>query len=233
LSKDKEEEGAPNAKKKCITNITALPFTHSKGVDVQVNPTATENVINSKVISREFIKEGKNEESKKKEPRKRRRENTSDENITSTEVQCYYCSDMMTLGNIKRHIEDMHGTFSETMYGPSRNYQCQICKGAFETFSKLDRHKCDAPNVITDVVYQCSECPAKFRGSLKLLARHILLFHTTNKSFNCEKCFFKAKTASELAKHFNESHKADKSPNRKKILYCDKCDFQVQYVFLH
>jgi hypothetical protein len=56
-----------------------------------------------------------------------------------SQVQCYCCSEMITLADIREHLEELHGHFNATRYGPprSKDLQCLVCKGSFATQSRL------------------------------------------------------------------------------------------------
>jgi hypothetical protein len=130
----------------------------------------------------------------------------------NSEVQCYFCSQMVTLANILSHIEDKHVIFHSTskMYGPPRSIQCRVCNAAFETQSTMDWHMCYFDNMKTLVrntngKYQCSVCSMETRD-FPGLRRHILCLHRTERPFQCEQCVFKTKTSPQLTKHVQIVH---------------------------
>jgi hypothetical protein len=126
-----------------------------------------------------------------------------------SEVQCYYCSDMVTVTDIEPHITAEHGSFNTKMYGPPRDYQCRVCKGAFATQSNLDWHVCFLTNLkpvrSANGMYQCSACSKEWKDG-STFRRHFLCVHTKERPFHCEHCDFKTKIAPELSRHIKKIH---------------------------
>jgi DNA-directed RNA polymerase subunit RPC12/RpoP len=84
-------------------------------------------------------------------------------------VQCYYCSQLILLSQIRNHIETFHGGFRRLnpfMYGEPRPFQCPVCSGAFKTQERVENHRCyHVPKPVKSLDgkrYLCPECNAEF-----------------------------------------------------------------------
>jgi uncharacterized Zn-finger protein len=96
----------------------------------------------------DVIKENDENEPKPPKAKKAKRSRISIEvklKDSTTEVQCYYCSELMEGKGIVKHIKEVHQklTVENKMFGDKRPYKCEKCNGSLkEEAENSPNHKC-------------------------------------------------------------------------------------------
>lgn len=145
--------------------------------------------------------------------------NSSEDEVISKEVQCYFCSEMMLKNKIKEHMLKTHGRFTAQKYGPPRPYKCHSCNASLvEELKDSPRHVCfipTKPRKRGDPI-KCEICGHTFERTRKLMV-HMQTVHSDHRPFECTSCDYKAKTNFALTNHIRRIH------NKEKNVVCGTC----------
>ena len=126
-------------------------------------------------------------------------------------VQCYVCGEENSdKANIIDHIRTKHfENVKVSMYGTSRDFQCQQCKIMYATNGALGLHICGElpPRWSGDYnsAKKCPECGKIYKKRYDMLS-HIAKVHTGAKNFACPDCDYKASVPFLLKKHIRRKH---------------------------
>ncbi len=146
---------------------------------------------------------------KKSKPTRRRRKI---DNSGPTDIQCYFCGEMLTKGQVIPHMKDKHGfgfVKPGNGYGPPKDYQCDKCKGMFDTDEDRKTHVCHNLFELkrqADGLFHCPECKTKKCKRRYELVGHFKTVHSTARNFACDQCDYKFKSMQVLKKHVKQVH---------------------------
>jgi DNA-directed RNA polymerase subunit RPC12/RpoP len=142
-----------------------------------------------------------------------------EDNSLSVEVQCYFCSELMTKNSVKEHMIKTHGRYSHQKSGPPRPYKCHVCNGSLlRPLEDCPSHLCFMTTrwKKKDEPIKCEICEKTF-SEVRKLVLHTQTVHSDYRPFECTNCDYKAKTNQYLTTHINRVHKKVKN------VTCSKC----------
>ena len=95
-------------------------------------------------------------------------------------VKCDYCYKIISKGNLKRHIEDVHEG--------QKKFECEHCK---KTFSQKCNLKTHVLKMHSGKKFKCQKCQKTFNQK-QIFLNHMKIKHTNKtkitKQFKCDKC---------------------------------------------
>ncbi len=102
--------------------------------------------------------------------------------------QCYICGDTFKyLKEVVKHVKTKHKQPATDMHGPTRPFQCHVCKATFTTDKTKANHLCQKKEDVfkeADGRFLCPMCDSRF-GAFWTLRRHYETFHADdNKAKN-------------------------------------------------
>jgi hypothetical protein len=154
------------------------------------------------------------------------------------EVQCYKCSNMITMCKIIDHFTKEHPRFQKlknTYYGDKKPYMCGLCNASLSHEISQKEHLCFSILPTKTVrgkieVYICETCGLEFKSSSSYIS-HITSVHEPEKAFNCSQCKYIAGTGVLLYSHVQRRHNATKMKPEGHYKWakphkCDYCDHE-------
>jgi hypothetical protein len=145
------------------------------------------------------------------------------------EVQCYKCSNMITMCKIIDHFTKEHPRFQKlrnTYYGDKRPYMCGLCNASLSHEISQKEHLCFSILPTKTVrgkieVYICKTCGLEFKSSSSYIS-HITSVHEPEKAFKCSQCNHVSGTGGLLYSHVQRRHNATKMKTEGQYK-CDIC----------
>ena len=121
-------------------------------------------------------------------------------------VNCDYCNKIISKGNLKRHIEDVHEG--------QKKFECEHCN---KTFSQKCNLKTHVLNVHFGKKFKCQKCQKTFNQK-QIFLNHMKIKHNNKnkitKQFKCKQCDKEYIYKSALENHIKTFHKFRNEENK-------------------
>jgi hypothetical protein len=121
---------------------------------------------------------------------------------------------IMGVTAMKSHQNEKHNNFYYAAFGDPRPFSCEKCQATFECQDKLQNHNCKAGKEVffkrkkkgePVEAIKCHLCDKSFSKN-HVYRLHLSTFHTKEKTFECDQCKYKTKTAYALTQHKSKVH---------------------------
>jgi KRAB domain-containing zinc finger protein len=144
--------------------------------------------------------------------------------VSDKEVQCYFCSEMVSEDTIVKHIRNEHkriNVVNHQMYGERRQHSCHVCKASLKVELGKCAHHCRNLLPTGKDVKSCEKCDIEFKSKV-LFLDHLSSDHGKSRPFKCCQCVWTGVSGMHQYYHFKRRHTNAKPGLEYKCEFCQK-----------